>query len=104
MNHLEALTAEWLDYNGYFIRTAVHGFAAAADRHRKLGGGRLMTSQELVAEILAGIAASSWKNAVPEGYPLIRTLQIAKMAGAQVSTPQARLIPSEIEILSEPAD
>ena len=23
MNHLETLTAEWLDYNGYFVRTAV---------------------------------------------------------------------------------
>jgi hypothetical protein len=23
MNHLEALTAEWLNYNGYFVRTAV---------------------------------------------------------------------------------
>ena len=23
MNHLETLAAEWLDYNGYFVRTAV---------------------------------------------------------------------------------
>jgi hypothetical protein len=23
MNHLETLTAEWLNYNGYFVRTAV---------------------------------------------------------------------------------
>lgn len=167
MNHLETLTAEWLDYNGYFVRTAVkvgkrakggwdgeldvvgfhparshflhvecsidsktwevrermferkfvmghkharelfsgielptaldqvvvHGLAAAADQHRALGGGRLVTSQELTAEIINGIPATAWKNAVPEKYPLLRTLQFAKMAGAQVDAPSARLIP-----------
>ena len=171
MNHLEALTAEWLDYNGYFVRTAVkvgkrakggwdgeldvvgfhsvrrrflhvecsidantwenraktferkfamgrehardlfseielptaldqlvvHGYAAVADQHRELGGGRLVTSQELTAEIITGIPATTWKNAVPENYPLLRTLQFAKMAGAKVETPNARLIPREGE-------
>jgi hypothetical protein len=84
-------------------QVVVHGFAAGPDRHRELGGGRLMTSQELVAEIMNGIPSSSWKNAVPEGYPLIRTLQIAKMAGAGVITPRARLIPSGVEAQSEPS-
>ena len=139
MNHLETLTAEWLDYNGYFVRTAVkvgkrakggwdgeldvvgfhperrhflhvecsidantwenrektferkfakghehardifsgmelptaldqvvvHGYASAADQHRLLGGGRLVTSQELTAEILIGIPATTWTHAVP---------------------------------------
>ncbi len=171
MNHLETLTAEWLDYNGYFVRTAVkvgkrakggwdgeldvvgfhparrhflhvecsidaytwenrektferkfaigrehardlfsgmelptaldqvvvHGYAAAADHHRELGGGRLVTSQELTAEIITGIPATIWTNAVPENYPLLRTLQFAKMAGAKVETPNARLIPREGE-------
>ena len=171
MNHLEALTAEWLDYNGYFVRTSVkvgkrakggwdgeldvvgfhsarghflhvecsidantwkdrektferkfamgrkhardlfsgielptaldqvvvHGYASAADQHRGLGGGRLVTSQELTAEIMTGIPATTWKNAVPENYPLLRTLQFAKMAGAKVNTPNARLIPREVE-------
>lgn len=167
MNHLETLTAEWLDYSDYFVRTAVkvgkrerggwngeldvvgfhpgrrhflhvecsidshswekreksfkrkfamgrehapslfsgmvlpsaldqvvvHGLASAADQHRELGGGRLVTSQELTAEIVSGIPATSWKNAVPEKFPLLRTLQFAKMAGAEVSAPHARLIP-----------
>ena len=155
MNHLESLTAEWLDYNGYFVRTGVkvgkrarggwdgeldvvafhparphflhvecsiealnwndrelrfqrkfaigrehardlfsgmelptmldqvvvHGYATAADQHRELAGGRLVTSQELTAEIIVGIPRTAWKHAVPEKYPLLRTLQFAKMAG-----------------------
>jgi len=167
MNHLETLTAEWLDYNGYFVRTAVkvgkrakggwdgeldvvgfhpkrlhflhiecsldaltwekrektfkrklamgrehardlfsgmelptaldqvvvHGYASAADQHRDLGGGRLVTSQELTAEIISGIPATTWTNAVPEKYPLLRTLQFAKMAGAKVNAPNTRLVP-----------
>lgn len=171
MNHLETLTAEWLDYNGYFVRTSVkvgkrakggwdgeldvvgfhparqhflhvecsvdantwedrektferkfakgrkharelfsgmalptaldqvvvHGYASAADQHRELGGGRLVTSQELTAEIITGIPATTWTNAVPEKYPLLRTLQFAKMAGAKVETPTVHLIPTEWE-------
>ena len=169
MNHLETLTAEWLDYNGYFARTAVkvgkrakggwdgeldvvafhpahrhflhvecsldaktwkdrekmfgrkfamgrkfarnlfsgmelptaldqvvvHGYASAPDQHRGLGGGRLVTSQEITAEIIIGIPATTWTSAVPENYPLLRTLQFAKMAGARVETPNIRLIPKE---------
>ncbi|WP_316975727.1 hypothetical protein [Shumkonia mesophila] len=166
MNHLETLTAEWLGYNGYFVRTAVkvgrranggwdgeldvvgfhpahrhllhvecsidadtwvvredrfsrkfaigrryvrdlfsgielpaeldqvvvHGYASAAEKHRLLGKGRLITCQELTAEIASGIPASTWKNAVPETYPLLRTLQLAKMAGARLGPPMVRLI------------
>ncbi|MBY0510603.1 MAG: hypothetical protein K2P94_10700 [Rhodospirillaceae bacterium] len=167
MNHLEALTAEWLNYKGYFIRTAVkvgkrakggwdgeldvvgfnvlsqhflhvecsvdskswefreghfkrkfragylharalfegmplpaeldqvvvHGYASSPDKHRDIGGGRLVTSQELTAEIMAGIPNTTWKNAVPETHALLRTLQFAKMAGATVAAPLHRLIP-----------
>ena len=171
MNHLEALTAEWLEYNGYFVRRAVkvgkrakggwdgeldvigfhparghflhvecsidavnweerekifkrkfamgnkhardlfsgmklptaldqvvvHGYAAAAAQHRRLGGGRLVTSQELTAEIITCIPATAWKNAVPENYPLLRTLQFAKMAGASVEAPSVQLVPTAAE-------
>ncbi len=171
MNHLEALTAEWLEYNGYFVRRAVkvgkrarggwdgeldviafhparghflhvecsidaktwenrektferkfamgrkharelfsgmalptaldqvvvHGYAAAAEQHRRLGGGRLVTSQELTAEIITSIPTTTWKNAVPETYPLLRTLQFSKMAGASVKAPSVQLIPTEGE-------
>ncbi len=78
-------------------QVVVHGYASAADQHRELGGGRLVTSQELTAEIITGIPATTWTNAVPEKYPLLRTLQFAKMAGAKVNTPNARLIPREVE-------
>lgn len=172
MNHLESLTAEWLGYSGYFVRTAVkvgrrakggwdgeldvvafhparqhflhvecsvdaftwakretrfkrkfamgrrharelfegmvlpdaldqvlvHGYASAPDRHREVGGARLVTSQELTAEIMSCIPASAWKAAVPEGYPLLRTLQFAKMAGASVAAPNARLIPADPQL------
>lgn len=171
MNHLEVLTAEWLEYNGYFVRRAVkvgkrakggwdgeldviafhparghfihvecsidaltwekrevifkrkfamgnkhardlfsgmdlptaldqvvvHGYAAAAEQHRGLGGGRLVTSQELTAEIMTCIPATAWKNAVPENYPLIRTLQFSKMAGACVEAPSVQLVPTAAE-------
>jgi hypothetical protein len=167
MNHLEELTAEWLNYNHYFERSAVkvgkrprggwdgeldvvafhpsrrhflhvecsidahnweqreerfrkkfdtglrhardlfsgmelptkldqviiHGYASAPDKHRTLGGGRLVTSEELTAEIMNGLPPNLWKNAVPEQFPLLRTLQIAKMGGAQPKPPSARLIP-----------
>lgn len=166
MNHLETLATEWLNYNGYFVRTAVrvgkrakggwageldvvafhlkpphflhvecsidadtwenrekrfsrkfavgrdharnlflgmelpaaldqvvvHGALMAADRHRNLGGGRLVTFQELTAEIIVGIPGS-WTSTVPESYPLLRTLQFAKIVGAKVKMPEARLIP-----------
>ena len=78
-------------------QVVVHGYASAADQHRELGGGRLVTSQELTAEIITGIPATAWTNAVPENYPLLRTLQFAKMAGTQVETPSVRLISTERE-------
>jgi len=167
MNHLEALVAEWLNYNQYFVRSAVkvgkrakggwdgeldvvafhpkrrhflhvecsvdahnwdkremrfqkkfsagmrhardlflgmklptkldqvivHGYASAAEKHRTLGGGRLITSGELTAEIMDGLPANMWSMAVPEQFSLMRTLQIAKMGGAQLSAPTVRLIP-----------
>jgi hypothetical protein len=167
MNHLEALTAEWLAYNGYFTRSTikvgkrakggwdgeldvvgfhparqhfihvecsidanswperekkfrqkfekgrkhaafifsgmelpsaldqvvVHGFAGAANKHRDLGGGRLMTSQELAAEIMNGIPTDMSKSAVPENFPIIRTLQLSIMAGTKAIAPDVRLIP-----------
>jgi hypothetical protein len=167
MNHLEALTAEWLNYNQYFVRSGVkvgrrarggwdgeldvvafhpsrqhflhvecsidahnwerreaifrkkfdtglkhardlfsgmvlptkldqviiHGFASAPDKHRTLGGARLVTSGELTDEIMNGLPPNMWKNAVPEQFSLLRTLQIAKMRGARLHAPTARLIP-----------
>ena len=169
MNHLEALTAEWLAYKGYFTRSTikvgkrvkggwegeldvvgfhparqhfihvecstdalnwlkreemfqrkfalgrkhaaelfsgmelptaldqvvVHGYAGAAHKHRNLGGGRLINSQELAAEIMNGIPANSWKSAVPENFPLMRTLQLSIMAGAKATAPDVYLIPEE---------
>jgi hypothetical protein len=171
MNHLETLTAEWLNYKGYFVRTAVRvgklprgGFAGeldvvafhltiphflhvecsgdadtwenrekkfsrkfavgrdharhlfsgmelpteldqvvvhagliAAGRRRTLGGGRLVTFQELTAEIIAGIPYP-WRQTVPESFPLLRTLQFAKTVfGSEVEMPEVRLIPRPIE-------
>lgn len=71
----------------------IHGFASAPDKHRTIGGGRLVTSGELTAEIINGLPQNLWKNAVSEQFSLLRTLQIAKMGGAQLRTPTIRLIP-----------
>ncbi len=57
----------------------------------------MVTSQEITAEIITRIPATTWTNAVPEKYPLLRTLQFAKMAGAKVETPNARLVSREGE-------
>ena len=75
-------------------QVVVHGYAGAANKYRNLGGGRLVTSQELAAEIMTGIPANSSKSAVPEKYPLMRTLQLSIMAGAKVTGPDVRLIPT----------
>ena len=83
-------------------QVVVHGFAGAADKHRGLGGGRLITSQELAAEIINGIPASSRKEAVPENFPLMRTLQLAVMAGARVVAPDIHLIPVIPEKIRSP--
>ena len=78
-------------------QVVVHGYAAAADQHRAIGGGRLVTSQELTAEIITCIPATTWTNAVPENYPLLRTLQFSKMASASVQAPSVKLIPTKGE-------
>ena len=76
-------------------QVVVHGFAGAADKYRILGGGRLITSKELAAEIMNGIPKNLSKSAVPENFPLMRTLQLSIMAGAKVTAPSIRLIPED---------
>ncbi len=45
--------------------------------HQSVGGGQIKLLGEFLAEILADLENISWsKRAVPEQYPLIRTLQI----------------------------
>ena len=39
-----------------------------------------------------GVPANSWKSAVPENFPLMRTLQLSIMAGASVAATDIRLI------------
>lgn len=56
---------------------AVLGFASNANV-KTLGGGRIMTAAELFAEIVSSIAGKRFaKAAVPEMYPLLRTIQFA---------------------------
>ena len=74
-------------------QAVVHAFLAKPDEHRDLGGGRLVTVQELTSEIILDTPPNAWSKAVPESYPLLRTLQWVRMAGATVTEPQVRLIP-----------
>lgn len=56
---------------------ALFGFASNANR-KTLAGGRIMTASELFAEIVAGISGKRLaKAAIPEQYPLLRTIQFA---------------------------
>lgn len=49
---------------------------ASTKNHSTLGGGRLMILDELLAEILDGLAKTGIaKSAVPEQLPIVRTLQ-----------------------------
>jgi hypothetical protein len=47
-----------------------------------------------------GLPPSLWKNAVPEEFSLLRTLQLAKMGGAQLPPPTTPLI-REVVVRSE---
>ncbi len=77
---------------------AVLTFAGSADDHRALGGGRLVTTYELVAEISDGLKGKSpWSGAVPENLPLLRTVQLtigamAKPKQSQCLVPEERII------------
>lgn len=56
---------------------ALLGFASNAN-NKTLAGGRVMTASELFAEIVTGISSKRVaKAAVPEQYPLLRTIQFA---------------------------
>lgn len=151
MNHLEQLTAEWYEFQGYFVRrniqvgrrdkggyeceldvvafcpernrlvhiepsTDAHTWTTREQRYAKkfeagrkyipgifngiklpddieqiallgygskanvqtLAGGKIMTSAEFLAEITAGIAGRSIaRAAIPEQFPLLRTVQFA---------------------------
>lgn len=151
MNHLEQLTAEWYEFQGYFVRRNIqvgrrekggyeceldvvafcpernrlvhiepsmdaHTWTTREQRYAKkfeagrkyipglfngiklpedieqiallgygskanvqtLAGGKIMTSAEFLAEITEGIAGRSIaKAAIPEQFPLLRTLQFA---------------------------
>ena len=56
---------------------ALFGFASNANV-KKLAGGRVMTTSELFAEIVANLADKKIaKAAVPEQFPLLRTIQFA---------------------------
>ncbi len=45
---------------------------------KKLGGGRIMTSADLLADITVGIGAMRISSAaIPEQFPLLRTIQFA---------------------------
>lgn len=56
---------------------ALLGFASNANV-KFLSGGRIVTTAELFAEIVAGISGKRVaKAAIPEQYPLLRTIQFA---------------------------
>jgi len=73
-----------------YIRALFHGISAktpiekiavfglgSKKNHQIVGGGTIMLIDEFVAYILAELATVSWSSrAVPEQYPLVRTLQV----------------------------
>jgi len=73
-----------------YIRALFHGISAKAPiekiaifgigsrkNHTVVGGGTIKLIDEFVCDIVAELATVSWlKRAVPEQYPLVRTLQV----------------------------
>lgn len=167
MNHLETLTAEWLEYCGYFVRKSVlagarqnGGYEGELDvvawhpqkehllhvecsldalpwvkrekkyqakfncgqkyvsgifesvdlpldqvviltfggkqpnaAYRKLGGGRMITTAELIIEIITGLTGTSpLSKAVPEQYPNLRTIQLVDWSQGTVFSETSRLV------------
>ncbi len=57
-------------------KIAIFGLGSRKN-HQSVGGGKIKLVDEFLAEILAYLKDFSWfKRAVPEQYPLIRTLQM----------------------------
>ena len=72
--HIHRLLAG-LPLSGELDQVAVLVFAATAGRE-SIGGGRIMHASELLAEILLDLRSKRLaKQAVPEHWPLLRTLQ-----------------------------
>ena len=58
-------------------KIAIFAVVGSRKNHKSVGGGKIKFLDEFVADILADLEDISWfKRAVPEQYPLIRTLQI----------------------------
>ncbi|MBC8241667.1 MAG: hypothetical protein H8E30_14505 [Alphaproteobacteria bacterium] len=62
-----------------------------ADDHRVVGGGRLVTTRELTAEIIQSLANTNpVSSATPEQYPMLRTIQLVEWSQG---SPAGKLIP-----------
>ncbi len=58
-------------------RIAVFGLGSRKS-HKTVGGGKVVLLGDLLAEIAAELKGHSWSSdAVPEGFPILRTLQVA---------------------------
>lgn len=65
-----------MDLPGEIDQIALLGFASNTNV-KTLAGGRIMTSSELLSEITAEICSMTIsKSAIPEQYPLLRTIQL----------------------------
>lgn len=75
----------------------------ASSATETIGGARLVTVKEFVAEIMVGLEGKSpASGAVPATYPLLRTLQLA--ADAKNTKAKRRLIPAPNRTSSQKPD
>jgi hypothetical protein len=71
-------------------------FVSNSTSDRFLGGGRLISTSELLAEIVEGLAGSSHASgAIPEHLPLLRTVQLMQSLGSKQGTVK-RLVPAPL--------
>ena len=114
-NHLEQLAVEWYEYQGFFvrkfqtgekhIRALFHGLSdklpiekiavfglGSRKNHQTVGAGSIKLIDEFLAEILSELKNVSWyKRAVPEQFPLIRTLQmVSEFRGSLLQSPDQK--------------
>ncbi len=75
MSHLEDLIAEFYDWKGYLVKRNIK---VGPKNREELCGARLQSVNEFAALVRAEIVKRGKisKSAIPEQYPILRTIQL----------------------------
>jgi hypothetical protein len=66
-------------------KVVILGFGSRV-RHETIGGAKILLLEDLLAEILHKLKTLSWwSHSIPEGYPILRTLQVVAAYGGRLA-------------------